>query len=142
GVPAARAASIGRARRSRRTPRPAAGPGLPGHLGGRGAATDLMQCARGAGRLDVKQVRRLPTPFGRSYKPTLCFRSKPPRNSMVRLKFFVFALVALAVAAFQLYVVSPTVGGPAESLATEAARSAALAARGEVIRQKQSLVSF
>lgn len=61
---------------------------------------------------------------------------------MVRLKFVVFALVALAVAGLQLYAISPTVGAPAESLALEAARSAALAARGEVVRQKQALVTF
>lgn len=61
---------------------------------------------------------------------------------MVRFKFVVFALVALAVAGLQLYAVSPTIGAPAESLAIEAARSAALAARGEVVRQKQALIAF
>ena len=61
---------------------------------------------------------------------------------MVRLKFVVFALVALAIAGLQLFAVSPTIGAPAESLALEAARNAALAARGEVVRQKQALIAF
>ncbi|HLT31706.1 MAG TPA: MXAN_5187 family protein [Myxococcaceae bacterium] len=58
---------------------------------------------------------------------------------MARLKFFVFAVIAVAVAAFAVSAVSSSVAGAAQASAGDAARQAALAAAGEVAAQQQVL---
>lgn len=58
---------------------------------------------------------------------------------MARLKFFVFAVIAVAVAAFAVSAVSSSAVGAAQASAGDAARQAALAAAGEVATQQQAL---
>lgn len=60
---------------------------------------------------------------------------------MARLKFVLFALVAVAVAGYHLLAISPLVSARAQALAAESARTAASAVRGEVERQKTQLAS-
>ena len=87
------------------------------------------------------RVRRLPTSSQESYKPTVPSPLGSRRMSMARLKFVLFALVAVAVAGYHLLAISPLVSARAQALAAETARTAASAVRGEVERQKTQLAS-
>ncbi len=60
---------------------------------------------------------------------------------MVRLKFALYALVALALVLGHLFLLSPTVSARAEAVALDQARAAAGAARAEALRTRADLLA-